>query len=133
MSAENVGIVRRLYEAWNRADYSTALELIDPEIEVEYHGVMIDKEASYRGHAGVRELLESTYENFEDYRVDVGEYIDRGDQVVASLHQRAAGTQSGVPVEVRNAHVWTLRDGVAVRWRICRSKAEALEAVGLSE
>ena len=35
MSAENVGIVRRLYEAWNRADYSTALELIDPEIKVE--------------------------------------------------------------------------------------------------
>lgn len=57
MSAENVGIVRRLYEAWSRSDFSTALELIDPEIEVEYHGVMIDKEANYRGHAGVRELL----------------------------------------------------------------------------
>ena len=133
MSAENVGIVRRLYEAWNRADYSTALELIDPEIEVEYHGVMIDKEASYRGHAGVRELLESTYENFEDHHLEVEQYIDRGDQVVASLHQRAAGTQSGVPVELRNAHVWTLRDGKAVRWRICRSRADALEAVGLSE
>jgi ketosteroid isomerase-like protein len=133
MPQASIDIVRRIYLAWNRADEASLRELLDPEIEVEYHGVMIDKEARYSGHAGVREFMSSTIEEFEDYHVEVEQYIDQGDQVVAFLHQRAAGKQSGVPVEFRNAHVWMVRDGKAVRWRICRSKTEALEAVGLTE
>jgi ketosteroid isomerase-like protein len=125
MSRASIDTVRRIYLAWNRADEAAARELLHPEIEVEYHGVMIDKETSYRGHAGVRELTRSTLEDFEDYRLEVEKYIDHGDQVIAFLRQHAVGKQSGAPVEFRNAHVWTVRDGKAVRWRICRSKAQA--------
>jgi ketosteroid isomerase-like protein len=52
---------------------------------------------------------------------------------MAALHLRAWGRQSGVPVEERVWHVWTLRDGRFWRLRIFATKAEALEAVGLSE
>jgi ketosteroid isomerase-like protein len=131
MSRASIEIVQRIYLAWNQADTAAVRELLEPGIEVEYHGVMIDKKASYRGHAGVRELAASTLEDFAEYHVDVEEYIDQGDHVVAVLHQRAEGKRSGIPVEFHNAHVWTVRAGKAVRWRICRSKAEALDAVGL--
>jgi hypothetical protein len=46
-----VGIVRPIYEANARRDVAAALGLIDPEIEVEYRGQLIDKYAAYHGHA----------------------------------------------------------------------------------
>jgi hypothetical protein len=45
----------------------------------------------------------------------------------------ARGKTSGVEVDMRHWHVWTLRDGKAVRWRVLSTRAEALEAVGMSE
>jgi hypothetical protein len=38
-----------------------------------------------------------------------------------------------VEVERRWAHVWTIRNGKAVRFEVHLGRAEALEAVGLSE
>jgi ketosteroid isomerase-like protein len=50
-----------------------------------------------------------------------------------TVHYYGRGKASGVEVEMRHWHVWTLRDGKAVRWRVLNARGEALEAVGLSE
>lgn len=133
MSAENIDVVRRIYDADARGDRAAALELLDPKIEVEYGGQLIDKDAAYHGHIGLLRLRDSIYENFEDFRIEVEEYIDHGEHVVVALHQRAVGKTSGVPVDIHIGQVWTIRDGKAVRWRIYKSKCEALAAVGLTE
>ena len=132
VSAENVEVVRRIYGADDQRDAATALELLDPEIEVEYRGQLIDKDVTYRGHAGVRQLMQSIRENFDDFRVEVEEYIDHDEHVVVALHQRAVGRASGIPVDIHIGQVWTVRSGKAVRWRIYKSKAEAMAAVGAS-
>jgi ketosteroid isomerase-like protein len=130
LSAENVEIVRRLHEANARGDDAAALELLDPEIEIEYRGVLIDRDATYHGHAGALQLRDSILETFPDFRIEVEEYIAHGEDVVVALHQRAAGKASGVPIDIRTGHVLTVRNGKAVRWRIYKSKEEALAAVG---
>jgi ketosteroid isomerase-like protein len=130
VSSENVDVVRRIYEADERGDTAAALDLLDPEIEVQYRGQLIDKAATYHGHAGVRQLMESIRENFDEFHVEVEECIDHDEHVVVALHQRATGKASGAPVDIRIGQVWTLRNGRAVRWRIYRSKDEALAAVG---
>jgi ketosteroid isomerase-like protein len=132
MSSENIEVVRRIYEADASEDRVAALELIDPEVEVEYRGQLIDKDTTYHGYTGLLRLRESIYENFEDFRIEVEDYIDHGEDVVVALHQRAIGKTSGVPVDIHIGQVWTVRDGKAVRWRIYRSKDEALAAVGLT-
>jgi ketosteroid isomerase-like protein len=132
VSAENIEIVRRIYAADARNDQAAALEVIDPEIEVEYRGQLIDKDATYYGFARLLALRESIWENFEDFRIDVEEYFDRGDHVVVALHQHATGKASGAPVDIHIGQVWTLLDGKAVRWRIYKSKDEALAAVEAS-
>ncbi len=43
----------------------------------------------------------------------------------------AEGEESGVPVEMRDAHEFTIRDGVFVRWKVYADRTEALEAAGL--
>jgi len=131
VSRENVEVVRRVYEADARRDAAAALALLDPEIEIEYRGQLIDKDATYHGHAGIRQLMESIRENFDEWHVEVEEYFTHDEHVVVALHQRAVGKASGVPVDIHIGQVWTVRDGKAVRWRIYRSKEEALKAVGL--
>jgi len=45
----------------------------------------------------------------------------------------ARGKASGVEVDARGGHVWTLRAGRVVRWQVFGTKQEALEAAGLRE
>ena len=49
--------------------------------------------------------------------------------VIARLTGRASG--SGVEIGTQQGYIWTVRDGVAVRFRWFRRPAEALAAAGL--
>jgi hypothetical protein len=70
---------------------------------------------------------------WDEWELEGEEYIDAGERVVAIINQRGRSTASGIPVEMRFAQVWTLRDGQGIRMEMYASPAEALEAVGLSE
>ena len=107
------------------------MELLDPGIEVEVVGGIL--EGTYRGHVGVLELLDSFWSSFAGHRIDIEECAVAGDDVVVTVHYYGRGTTSGVEVELRAWHVWTWRNGKAVRWRLVQTKEEALEAVGLRE
>jgi ketosteroid isomerase-like protein len=65
--------------------------------------------------------------------VEVEDYLDAGEWVVVILNQRGRSKATGIPVDMRFAQVWTLRDGQAIRMQMYASPEEALEAVGLSE
>ena len=122
-------MVRRMYEGWNRSGGVPALELIDAGIEVDVVGGLGD--GTYRGHAGFSDLLETFWGAFEDHRIEVEECLPAGNDVVVTVHYYGRGKTSGVEVDMRHWHVWTLREGKAVRWRVLSTRAEALEAVGL--
>jgi ketosteroid isomerase-like protein len=132
MSEENVEIVRRLNEAWSRGDYPTALDAIDPEIELEVAGP-VDFAGTYRGHAGLEEMMRNFWGEFEDIHLEIKEAMSAGDDVVLNVRFSGRGKRSGVDVASSLWHVWSLREGKAVRWRIFPTKQEALEAAGLSE
>jgi hypothetical protein len=51
--------------------------------------------------------------------------------VIARLTGRASG--SGVEIDTQQGYIWTVRDGVAVRFRWFRRPHEALEGAGLSD
>jgi ketosteroid isomerase-like protein len=130
MSNENVEMVRSMYERWNRSGGVPVLELIDPRIEVDVVGGL--GYGTYRGHAGLSDVLEAFWGAFQDHRIEVEECLAAGDDVVVTAHYYGRGKTSGVEVDMRHWHVWTLRDGKAVRWRVLDTRAEALEAAGLS-
>lgn len=125
MSGENVEVVRRIHEADNRAGQSVRellaedFEYVNPPYAVE-PGTRVGR----RWFGAVRE----TYPDFE-FHVD--EYLDAGGgEVVVLGRYTAAGTASGIVLEGEHGYVWTVRDGVAVRFRWFQSHAEALEAAG---
>src|SRR5215218_3320833 len=124
MSEENVQIVRQALEAFMRGDNETALAFYDPEIEM--RGA-IDPAKVYRGRDGVIAFFRDWLSAWDSFTAEVEEWIDTGDQVIAIVHDRARGKLSGVDVEQRNAHLWTIRDGKLLRLRIYPSKTEALK------
>jgi uncharacterized protein len=133
VSEENVEIVRRIYEAWRRSD-PAVFDAIDAEIELhpdpEAYWVGVNR--TYRGHGGLTEYLRFVYEAFEDYRPEVESFLDAGDMVVTLAIEHGRGRGSGVEVEsARTAHVWTMRDGKAVRLDLYLDRSRALKAANL--
>ncbi len=134
MSQENVEIVRRGYERWQELGRPT-IEFLDPEIE--WHGPreFPDLAEPHFGHDGVARYLAKVNEAFDDYRMVPEEFIDAGDdQVLVFSREGGRGKGSGAPVQTNpTAHLWTLRDGKAIRMQSYWERDEALEAAGLSE
>ncbi|HEX6586058.1 MAG TPA: nuclear transport factor 2 family protein [Solirubrobacterales bacterium] len=132
MSEENVEVVKSVVEAWNRGDYSAALEPVAPEIKVESN-LGGDIDGTYEGIAGLQKWLAGFWGSFVDFHTEIEDCISQGDEVVFSAHHYGRGKGSGVGVEMHNWQVCTVRDGKIVRYRLFRTKPEALEAAGLRE
>jgi ketosteroid isomerase-like protein len=138
MSQENVEIVRRAHEAFNRAGlgpenaHRIAAELLHPEVEWhdqrELPGATI-----HRGIDEVVRHLASAEESVHYDPADLLEILDAGACVVAVYRIHARGRSSGVPVERDAVHVYGFRDARIERVEIFGSRTEALKAVGLSE
>lgn len=48
------------------------------------------------------------------------------DDLIAVVHQSGRGRASGVAIEIRIAHVWTVADGRAIRWEAVPDPDEAV-------
>jgi uncharacterized protein len=135
MLQEDTDRARRGYEAFSKGDLQAVLEFIDPDVEVEVYTGRPDlpETQRLRGHAGFLENLRQLTEVFDEVLVEPEEFIEAGEDLVVIIHAAGRGKGSGIRVENRVAHIWTLRDGKAIRFRVFASKEQALEAVGLSE
>ena len=125
MSRANVEIVRRFLSV---VDADEALTYADPGIV--WNPI---EELPTQGHDAVRASLAHWKAEWDDYKVMPEEFVDRGDRVVVRVRLRGRGRGSGVEIDARFYDVYTLRDGKIVRMDQFTERAEALEAVGLSE
>ena len=131
MSQENVEVVRRFFELGNRREMDLWMETM--ATDVEWHVDPQDPETTiHRGREAVSRYLLDWIETM-DTLVEVRQVFEGGDQVVAWTRVNSRGEASGVPVGLDVAFVFTLRNGLATRIQETQDKAEALEAVGLSQ
>ena len=63
MSQENVEILQRLYEAFNRQDVDDALQCLHGDIQLYLAITAPGRPSSFRGGEGAREFLEVTIED----------------------------------------------------------------------
>ena len=137
MSQENVEIIRGMYAAWLAQDIRAVYETFDEDIELnpDPEATWVGIGQTYRGLAGIKSYMAGLYDAFEDYRPEVEELVDLGDDQVLTLAiEHGTGRLSGAEVDAsRTAHVWTLRDGKAVQLDLYLERDEALKAVGLAE
>ena len=82
MSRENVEIVRRWAEGWERLEWDAAEELVDPGVE--QHGTVggVEEGRVIRGLSEIRRDYEEVEETWDEHRIEIEKLIDAGDRVV---------------------------------------------------
>jgi ketosteroid isomerase-like protein len=130
-SAENVEIVRRLYRATNDGDVAGAKQLIHPEAE--WISDVRTGEAPIRSRDKIVRYFTDMADSFDELVSEIERIWAQDDQVLAFLHVVGRGLSSGAGVDIRIAHLLTLRDGLVVRGEGYGNRDEALAAAGVVE
>jgi ketosteroid isomerase-like protein len=129
MSQENVEIVRRFYESIHCGDHAEALACLAPDVDYR-----VLQEGPARGPDAVEAMWGRWESEWEEGGEAVAEeFIDAGDQVVATVRESGRGRGSGIEVDARVFKVFTFRSGKVVRMVEFIERVEALEAAGLRE
>jgi uncharacterized protein len=114
----DVNLIKNAYAAFARRDLPALLDVFHPEIEwVEPAGA--PRFAGTRvGHlTTLGEVLMRVPEDAREFQPEPEEFLDAGENVVVLGHHRGVRVSTNEPFEVPFAHVWTMRDGLAVRFR----------------
>ncbi len=132
MSQENVDFLRECYRQANEGGFTSVADFVSPEFTMDSpQGV----EASQaRDKAGLKKWFEKMDEVWERLAFDPTEIsaLD-AERVIAVVHTSGRAKGSGIEIDQELTHLWTVRDGKAIRLETYSTKREALEAAGLSE
>src|SRR4051812_10158865 len=135
MSRENVEIVNRAIDAFNRRDLSALAESSHEDFEFVSVLTAVDTDgATYRGREAWTGYFAAMDETWEEWRVEGTEVFDAGDDGVATMFRIVGkGKHSGAPVEHAIGVVYRFRHGKLWRMRSYLDPAVAFKAVGLEE
>jgi ketosteroid isomerase-like protein len=132
MSQENVEVARRVLEAQARGDIDAMLEHMTDDVVVDASRRVLDP-IVLEGHDGFRQFIAFLREAWANQRLEPEEFIEAGDQVVIPVKVVSTGRGSGMTIQAPASWVNTFRGSKIARMTVYQSRAEALEAVGLSE
>jgi ketosteroid isomerase-like protein len=134
MSQENVEVVRKVTEAFNRGDPDAWLAYWTDDIDFRAPKGVPDDPGPINGKDALRAFVQDWLDTFDEFRIEPIELINAGeDKVVAVLRISGRAKLSGVETDLTYAELDTLRDGKIARGRQYWTRDEALEAAGLSE
>jgi ketosteroid isomerase-like protein len=133
MSQENVEVLRRVLEAWNRRDADLGRQYLAPDVEWEPATPAVLEGAVHRGYDEVSSAAATLWEIWEVFRFEEAEIRDLGDSVVWLGHVHIKGGASHVELDQEFGIHSVLRDEKIARAKAFLSWKEALEAAGLSE
>jgi ketosteroid isomerase-like protein len=129
VTEDDIKVLLDGYEAWNKREFDVLAEVLDPEIEWQ-PGVVAPEGGVHRGADGFKRFVDSWLESFDEFHIRPELLVQAGDRVAIVARQTGRGHGSGIELEARVVHVWTIRDGRAVGWWGPRTLDEALAALG---
>jgi ketosteroid isomerase-like protein len=134
MSQENVEIVKRVYEAWNRRDEGELLALADPEVEYVNSPTAVEP-GTRRGTNELLAVARTQWEILRDGRIEIDRIYDHGEEIIVLGRLSRLMPEGDLRIEDRLLASWAIRDGKAVRTEVLgfggAEVENALEATGL--
>jgi ketosteroid isomerase-like protein len=132
-ASSNLNLVRAIYAAWERGDFSSS-EWAHPEIEwVAADGV---QPGTRTGLAGMAQSFREFGSAWKEYRVEVDEYRELDDERVFVLVRRTGrGKISGLDMEqiqTGGAHLFYFREGKVTKLVVYADRDRALADLGLA-
>ena len=133
MSQDAVGLVLRMFDAWNAGDMDAVVAFHAADVEVQTDprfsevGTLAGRDEARRWYEGIRDA-------WEDGGVAMpGESKTVGDRVLAPCQWGGRGKASGIETYIEVYCLASVRCGMVTRMEYYFDKAEALEAAGLRE
>ena len=132
MSGEKVDLVRNFFKAYNDRDIAAVDRLLAPGAEVTTLSARAGLPAPWEP-GETRRYFEQLDESWADLRVEIEDYHESGDRLVAVGIMRGTGKTSNVEIARSFATVFVISNSRFVRVDSYSDPREALEAAGLWE
>ena len=132
MSQENVEVVKAFFDAYNARNSEAVDRLLHPDAAI----TTLSARAGLGDHWSqetTKRYFELLDEAWTDFRIEVEDYRDLGERVMALGVQRAAGMSSHIEVASDLAVVFVVRNSQILLLDSYNNRKDALEAVGLRE
>lgn len=128
MSEENVELLRRSLDIWNRGDYEAWIATFDERCEFRPLRAQLEGR-TYHGHEGVRRFIDEMLEEWAELRFELGEVRAEGDRVAGVAVMEAQGRASGVDLQIPVGIVVRVRAGKAVEGAVYSDPQQAFAAL----
>ena len=132
MSRGNLDLLRSAYAKVNEGGFTAIADMIDPEFTMDSPQGLEASQAHDK--EGLREWFGKMDEIWEELRFEPEEIAELdATTAIAVVHTvgRAGGT--GIEIDTRLTHLWTVRDGRLASLTTFNNKDEAVEAADLSD
>jgi len=119
MSAENVAVVRGIYDAFGKGDIPGVLSKFAKEIEWREaeNFIYADRNPYIGPHAILEGVFMRIGSEWNGFAVTPDSILDAGDQVVALGTYSGTYKKTGKSVRAQMVHVWNIVDGKAVKFQ----------------
>jgi ketosteroid isomerase-like protein len=132
MSRENVEVVQRWIDAYNRRDLEAMGAESHPDIEVDWSASRGVDAGVYRGYEETGDFAQNWFDLFQQARLEPERFIESGDLVLVPNSAVMRG-RDGIETVARSCLVYELRGDRVARLCLYQETREALEAAGLSD
>jgi ketosteroid isomerase-like protein len=134
MSQENIELVQSAFDAWNRGEFEAFANQVAEDVAwLEVSGRPEGEPSERLGRDRLQQSLESLFEAWESYRLEIEWISEVDDRVVVVVREVARGRTSGVEVDGRWGYLITVENGQLVRIEAYRDAALALQMAGVRE
>ena|SRR3989442_9852386 len=130
MTDQDMQTVEAVLAAFRRGDVEAMLDLNHPEAEWVNPDYAIEA-GTRRGRDEIRQAIERVSEFFEDVEVESMERAPDGRILVIS-RVRSRGMAGGRGIEARTSTIYTVRDGLLLRYEWFRTPEEGRVHAGLA-
>ena len=128
MEHADIDVVRAVYDAFEQADVSAILELFSPDVTV-YQSPALPWGGTHEGHDGLLTFL-ATLSTTIASTPETERLVADGDGHVAQVGiTRGEVRATGVPFEIPETHIWTVRDGRVSCFEVYLDTAAMLAAL----
>jgi uncharacterized protein len=83
----------------------------------------------YNGPSGVAEFFKAFGESLEPQQFGLRDFIAQDNKVVVHGYQKGHAKPKGRPYEVEFVHVWTVREGKFIEFRVYNDTAALVESL----
>ena len=131
MTDRDIETVEAMLAAYRRGDVEAILDLSQPDAEWVNPDYAIEP-GTRRGREEIRRAIERIFEFFETVEVESIERTPDG-RILAITRVRSRGMGGGPGIEALTGTLYTIRDGLLVRYEWFQSAEEAREVAGMPE